>query len=308
MIKNIHCFGTSFTAGGGFEFNGNNELRCTELLSAYNGINEPKEQFNFSYPGRLEKLLNGVHVINHAKQGYGNELLYRKTFDIVNDPFFKTEETLFIFEFSWLGRKEFWLNDINDYIIANYRFEKDDKVKDCTLANSWHYDSLETVSKVEAHQNLFNSFFKETYNAWNMRDVLERNLSMFFSFVRENKLNFIVTSLPKIAIEKDIDYITKNNLNIKYRTKKEKWIPADGYFNEIEEIISVEDENNSWKIKYETGGVYHDFHGGFYFNELVAHLIKNKMIELGYFVGNNVDETTLYSTYIDKFKNHKNTI
>lgn len=305
MIKKIHCFGTSFTAGGGFEFECVGPRRRESIHKAYASINEEKKQYWFSYPGRLQRLLPNIDVKNYAKQGYGNERLYRKAFEIITSNFFNPEENLFIFEFSWLGRKEFWLNEFENHIIANYRFEENDKVDGgVALAESYHYDSYEKKNKLDEYQDLFNSFFKATYDAWNQREVVERNLGLFFSFLRENKVKFIVTAVPKICLEKDINYIKENNLNINYRIDDWNLPHRKHYTDEIEIVIG----QYGWKIDEETDGVWNDFHGGFYFNELVAHLIKNKMIELGHIVGDVVDENILYKTYKDKFDNHKNTI
>ena len=99
-IKYIHCFGTSHTAGGGFEFE---SIQKSELKNLYKECGEELKQFNFSWPGILQKYLNQtkIKVLNHAKSGFGNELIYRKVYDIVTSNDFNREENLFIFEFSF---------------------------------------------------------------------------------------------------------------------------------------------------------------------------------------------------------------
>ena len=63
MIKEIHCFGTSHTAGGGFEFF--NKENASKLKKTY--TERPFTQFNYSYPGQLQKLIgNGVKIFNHG--------------------------------------------------------------------------------------------------------------------------------------------------------------------------------------------------------------------------------------------------
>ena len=300
MIKNIYCFGTSYTAGGGFEFEGFGPKRNERIHKAYKSIKEEKKQFWFSYPGRLQRLLPNMNVINHAKQGYGNERLYRKTYEVINSFGFNPHENLFIFEFSWMGRKEFWLNEINDYIIANYGFNEDNKVNDCALAQSYHYDSFEMGKVVDNYHDMFLDFFKATYDSDNQRDLIERNISMFFSYLKDNQVKFIVTAQPVISTEKDMKYLHENNLMIRYRAQENN--RNHTYF--LEDVIS----HNPWKIDDETDGVWNDFHGGFYFNELVAHLIRNKMIDLKMIDGDIISEDELYSKFRQKFNEHKYTI
>ena len=125
-IKNVHCFGTSFTAGGGFEWETEDGDRRDSIEKMYGNVNIPKTQWDYSFPGRLQTLFKdnnqNIKVYNHGKQGYGNERVYRKVFDVILSKDFKKEENLFIIEFSWLNRREFFLNEINDYVICNYGF------------------------------------------------------------------------------------------------------------------------------------------------------------------------------------------
>ena len=117
MIKEIHCFGTSHTEGGGFEFF--NQNIASKLKKIY--TEQPFTQFNYSYPGQLQKLIgSGVKVFNHGKSGYGNERMYRIAYDLIMNNEDSLSEKLFIFEFSFLGRKEFYSNTLKDHFIVNY--------------------------------------------------------------------------------------------------------------------------------------------------------------------------------------------
>ena len=74
MIKKIYAFGTSHTAGGGFEFNTlTNNYRNPEV---YKKIIKSQNHYDFSYPNMLGKLLD-IKVENRAKQGYGYEKVSR---------------------------------------------------------------------------------------------------------------------------------------------------------------------------------------------------------------------------------------
>ena len=88
MIKYIHCFGTSYTAGGGYEFDGDSPFRNQDSEYIINLKKETKQkypneeqtQYNFSWQIQLQKLVdsNKIKVLNHFKTGYGNERIYRK--------------------------------------------------------------------------------------------------------------------------------------------------------------------------------------------------------------------------------------
>jgi hypothetical protein len=156
MIKYIHCLGTSFTAGGGFEFTGNNAKRSKILKQIYGNLDEELTQSNFSYPGQLQKLLSTVKVINHGKNGYGNDRMYRIVYDIINDNFNK-DEHLFLLEFSGLGRKEYWLNEINDYVILNYWIDWDTLTlkNKVDIANSYWYDTEDVTNILRLEEPFF---------------------------------------------------------------------------------------------------------------------------------------------------------
>jgi hypothetical protein len=59
----------------------------------------------------LQKLIGkGVKIFNQGKSGYGNERMYRIAYDLITKNIQSLSEKLFIFEFSFLGRKEFYSN------------------------------------------------------------------------------------------------------------------------------------------------------------------------------------------------------
>ena len=133
MIKEIHCFGTSFTEGAGFEWWKYEVVK--ETYRPY--IDEyPKEEttFPFSWPGQLKKLLpKDIKVSNHAKCGWGNQRVYRKVMEIVNQPNFKPKEHLFLIEFSEASRAEFWSVEKQKHFLINYN------VKDSTFLDRGEY-------------------------------------------------------------------------------------------------------------------------------------------------------------------------
>ena len=95
MIKEIYTFGTSYTHGGGFEWNSLSSDVNEKLETNYGHIDITKNQFDCSWPGFLQRYLgDDVTVTNFAKSGFGNELIYRKVFDLVTSSDFKKDECL----------------------------------------------------------------------------------------------------------------------------------------------------------------------------------------------------------------------
>ena len=64
MIEKIYAFGTSHTAGGGFEFNVSDRYRNNPNL--YKKIFDTEDHFDFSYPNILGRMIN-VEVVNFSQ-------------------------------------------------------------------------------------------------------------------------------------------------------------------------------------------------------------------------------------------------
>jgi hypothetical protein len=265
-IKYIHSFGTSYTAGGGFEFESLSEYRRDFLKSMYGHLDENFTQYTFSYPGQLQKLLGkDIKVFNHGKNGYGNELLYRKVYDIVTGYKFNPSENVFLIELSALGRKEFWLNEINDYVIVNYKIDWDSNkyVEITGIASSYWYDSAELESLLETYYDLFDSFFKKTYNLDNIVKQMWMNIEYLIAYLEKYNVNFYLMN-----DHLELENVEKNKINF-----------GDGtYFLESTDFIRFS-EKNKLTITDETNGRYIDGHNGYISNKIVAENVYNKLID-----------------------------
>lgn len=264
-IKYIHCFGTSYTAGGGFEFESPNIQRTSFLKKTYGALNEKLTQFNFSYPGRLQKIIkhknSNIVVKNHGKQGYGNSRMFRKLYEIVNEYDFNKDEHIFLLEFSDFGRKEFWFNELESFIIFNYEVDWDSgRVKKSNgCAKSWYYDSEFITKKLENLEPYFLDFLDKTFKL----DVELKNFEMenefFISFLDNKNLNYYFTQPPtNYNSSKSILFGDNINFNKVY---------GCGHF-------CIE---NKFTITDETPFGWVDSHNGFIGNELVAKVIFNKL-------------------------------
>lgn len=263
-IKYINCFGTSFTAGGGFEFDGQSIERQILLNNFYSELEEQLTQFNFSYPGQLSKLLNDdIQVINYAKNGYGNDRMFRQIYEIVSNPDFNKDEHIFIIEYAGLGRKEFWFNPIKDYIVSNYWFDWDTStLKDeVNLANSYCYDTIHMTHYLEEYEPMFLEFFQHTLNLEKEHKLLFQNIEFFSSYLKQHQLNyFYVTDVFD-------NHIGKN------------FIFGDGEYFKTSTDFNKFSSFNNLSIKDETDGMYSDLHNGYLANKIIGLTIYNSLIE-----------------------------
>lgn len=267
-IKNIYCFGTSYTAGGGFEFH-----KDSKLIGLYKHLGIPLKQYNFSWPGLLQDTIgNNIIVHNLAKSGYGNERIYRKTIDVIQERQGQVDDSLFIFEFSGLGRKEYFFNELNDYVICNYNF--DDTTNNASMhgiANDYFYDSIQTKKTLADNENMFKTFMEKTINFENQHIIYERNLLLFISFLELNNVNYLINGNlffnPKL-----------NNVIPNFSQKILKFLDSTGKYGDFVRYF------NSFKLTLEdeTQGVIKDGHCGYVGNKIISQMIYNQLIDFGY--------------------------
>lgn len=281
-IKYIHCFGTSHTAGGGFEFNSNNEERNFLLNKYYSIENEEKTQYNFSYPGQLQKMIgNDIKVLNHAKQGYGDDRIQRILYSIVQEFNFNKDEHIFIIEFSGSGRQEIFVNELNKYLTINYEPENFDsnsdirsiKTKLAGMAFSYFYDTIDEYNYINQHTPFFKKFVEDYLNYKNEMFKISMMSDMLLTFLEKNNLNTFYTNKPflmKTEITRD-EYGRRGIIEF----------GDDVYFKKSNSILEFAGKNKMC-ITDETNGCYGDLHNSFKCNKLVAHIIYNKLIETNY--------------------------
>lgn len=269
-IKYINCFGTSYTAGGGFEFDG----RKTPDNNVYDGLETPLTQFNFSYPGQLKKILNtDIEVINYAKNGYGNDRTFRQVYNIVNNPDFNKDEHIFIIEYAGLGRTEYWFNPIKDYIICNFWFDWDTgKLKDdVNLASSYAYDTDEMETNLKKYKTMFLEFFQHTLDLQTEHNLLFQNIEFFSSYLKQHELNyFYVTDVFDTNIGKNFTF-------------------GDGEYFKQSTDFNKFTTFNKLSINEETNGNDGDLHNGYISNKIVAMTIYNKLVDLALLTLKKVD-------------------
>ena len=265
--KRFHFFGTSHTAGGGFEFHCKPKAKI-----AYKRFNLPMNEHSFSYAGCLERLLGSEYeVINHAKCGYGNELLYRKVFEVIENPNFNKDNDILFLEFSDVGRKEFWNNKLNDFVIFNYSFENKNHL---SIANKYWYDSTETVKHLKDDGDFYLKYADLCMQVDIQIELVQRNCIMLVNFLQNNNINFYITNdFPIIKYSQEPFLNIKNHL-LEYEFPTRKGNKKSNNFVQLTEP--------HYHITAETNNFYHDTHQGYFVNKNVAKMIYNRLIDDGY--------------------------
>jgi hypothetical protein len=260
MIKEIHCFGTSHTEGGGFEFM--HKIRNVELKKFYK--EEPLTKENYSWPGQLQKLIgNNIKVYNHAKSGYGNERMYRLAYDVLNNGT-PNDEKLLLLEFSLVGRKEYYSKSINDYFIANYSFNEDGYIQNLDMAQTYFVSSYKNVEKLL--KPLVYDFMSETIDFDIQEKTMKMNNEFFIDYLFHNNINFLLTSPPYFLQPRfDNDKKIKNNL-----------IEFEEFIYDLYHFV----DKNKLRIRDETNDVILDGHSGLEGNKKIAKIIFDKINNL----------------------------
>lgn len=269
MIKKIYTFGTSFTHGGGFEWDCLSSDVNDKLKKNYSHIDIPKNQFDFSWPGFLQRYLGkDVEVINLAKSGFGNELIYRKVFDLVTSSDFKKDECLFLIEFSFMMRKEVFIKELDDYIICNYHFRDNNTVCDTHgLGLRYYYDSDETMEVFDKNRQLIWDYMNVTMTEDNIIKELNRNMFYILSLLDKLGINYLTTSSP--LLRQELIELTNYNEDNKIYYQKD---------NNVTEYLEDYIRDNKLSISDETDGKYDDWHGGLVGNREVAKQVYNQLI------------------------------
>lgn len=260
-IKTISCHGTSYTEGGGFEWD--IKGKTEKLQSVYSEL--PKTQFNYSWPGQLQKLVK-AKVTNYGKSGYGNEKIYRDVHDIFTNPSINNKNHLFLIEISQIGRTELFINQINDYCVINYDVLKDKSYHFQGAANEYFRDSYEIQKILEEKSPFFEEYISETKNLKNNLKIIERNFDFFISFLEYNDLNYCLVNTPIILFNKKPD----NYRIITYPSGNNKRVLTD-FVDYIEE--------NKLTIKDDTNGNVDDPHFGLEGNKSIANIIYKQITQ-----------------------------
>lgn len=272
-IKYINCFGTSFTAGGGFEFDGTINIRKDFLKLFYDNLGEEKTQFNFSYPGQIQRLNSKIKVNNYAKSGYGNDRMMRLVYDIISTPNFNVSEHIFLLEFGGIGRKEFWYEPFNDFIIMNYWIDWETQTPKprVDLANSYCYDSFDIETKLKSEESLFLEHYLKTFNLNNEIKKYQQDIDFFIAYLKSKNINYFIVNADE------------------HQSDQNCFTYGDGVIFKKSNDFTKFTHLNNLEIDAETNYTYNDKHNGYVSNKIVGQTIYNTLIDRGYLDFDKID-------------------
>jgi len=264
-INKIYCFGTSFTAGGGYYF-GSKDME-NHYSNYYNSLNEyPKTMFNYSYPGQLTKLFNNVEIKNLGKCGYGDDRTSRLIFDIVENPNSYIDDTLFIIELSYLGREELYSNKFKSFMVHNYSIDDNLTYNDSSLAINHKYDDTLDIRFLNHLTKLVNEYNREFWNYENVHKTHNKNNIFLINYLLRNNLNFLIIEGTPNSIIKEL---LPNHYLVDFSPKMEN---HDRY--SMNHFI----EDNKLKISDVSNGEIEDYHASLEGNKLIASKIYQHLI------------------------------
>lgn len=286
-IKEIYCMGSSFTAGGGFEFE--HKIMFTSFRDLYSSIGEETTLFNFSYPGQLQKLIDDdVIVHNFGKQGFGNHRTERIVYSLINSSKFDKDKTLFLIEFTALGRDEIFSKHLNDFIVCNYSTKNNTDFVYSGISK----DYFSQTKKEKKFLSNYDELFKTIVENFKVVDIevekVCREMDFFLTYLESKSINYLLTCNPIPVLE---------NYN------KEKTIEfGDGLYFKKSRCFPSFSFKNKLTISEETNKLVEDGHCGFKANKIVANVVYNKLIELGYIDGYRKEINWKYYKKLNIFK------
>lgn len=277
MIKKIYCFGTSHTKGAGFHL--------PQAKSIYKNVVKYPSMETCSWPGILKTFIDDIEINNFAEHGSGNERMYRLVFDLISDPNFKKEESLLLLEMSSLGRKEYYSNTINDYVICNY-VPTHPPGSNFDVVWKYYQSDILVPNKVK---NIYSDFLVETVNFDDLLKKLQMNLLFFINFLDSNNIKYEFINFDDLFSPNQ-----RNSFDIKLKTVK--------YNIEGEDTLCFYD-NSKFLFEHETNGMIDDLHQGYFANQIGASTIYNHLITKQYISGDLKEIKSSYSDFLEFKKN-----
>lgn len=277
MIKKIYCFGTSHTKGAGFHL--------PQAKSIYKNVVKYPSMETCSWPGILKTYIDNIEIDNFAEHGSGNERMYRLVFDLISDPNFKKEESLLLLEMSSLGRKEYYSNTINDYVICNY-VPTHPPGSNFDVVWKYYQSDILLPNKVK---NVYSDFLVETVNFDDLLQKLQMNLLFFINFLDSNNIKYEFINFDDLFSPNQ-----RNSFDIKLKTVK--------YNIEGEDTLCFYD-NSKFLFEHETNGMIDDLHQGYFANQIGASTIYNHLIKKQYIDGDLKEIKSSYSDFLEFKKN-----
>jgi len=255
-----------------------------------------------SWPGIFKTYLkNDIEVINLSECGAGNERIYRLVFDLISNPKFNKDETLFLIETSNLGRKEFYSNTVDDYVICNF---------DTNNLSADNFDVVKEYYKEEGNlpkdvKKKYRDFLIETAHFHSSLKRLQMNLLFFLNFLESYDINFELTLY-------DEEIFSPNQIK-SFLTKGSYIFDTNKKYSGIKYNFDGKNSNNWYNDGYggskkylfdkETQNIITDGHQGYWCNEIVAKTIYNHLIDKKWINGITKEIKSSHKDFLEFKKN-----
>jgi len=272
----LYVNGSSLTAGGGL---GNSDIK-EEYKKLYNL--EWTDEKNVTYPKYVADYF-GLKLIHKALCGSGAPRLVRETYEyIINEGIDKAKKTIFLLEITDpIHRVDVYCNQINDYVIANVRYD-----------NDYSYDSKISSIQIQRAVTKHGDIYESEYFEGKISDEIKDYLNKYHNPVAYTEKYYgEVAGLLSFMKQLDLtffymfnEHTLKNVVSFFYNDIKNHEIRIDGH-NCINQFAGI----NKLTIKDELNGASSDLHPGYFGNKQFSEklipalekLLKPKVIAFG---------------------------
>lgn len=186
---------------------------------------------------------------------------------------------------SSLGRKEYYSNTINDYVICNY-VPTHPPGSNFDVVWKYYQSDILLPNKVK---NVYSDFLVETVNFDDLLQKLQMNLLFFINFLDSNNIKYEFINFDDLFSPNQ-----RNSFDIKLKTVK--------YNIEGEDTLCFYD-NSKFLFEHETNGMIDDLHQGYFANQIGASTIYNHLIKKQYIDGDLKEIKSSYSDFLEFKKN-----
>jgi hypothetical protein len=267
--ETLYVNGSSLTAGGGL---GSNDIK-DEYKRLYNL--EWENEKDVTYPKYVADYFN-LKLVHKALSGSGAPRLVREVYDyIIEVGIEEARKTMFLLEITDpIHRVDLYCNEIDDYIIANVRYDDDNyelstkissiQIQHITTKDGRYFDYKFFEGKIE---NEIKEFLEKYHNPIAYTEKYYGEVAGLLSFLKENDITFFYMFN---------EHTLKTHLNYFYKKFDEYELRVQEH-NCINQFSGI----NKLTIKDELNGFSSDVHPGYYgnlkFSEILIEKIKTKL-------------------------------
>jgi hypothetical protein len=262
--ETLYVNGSSLTAGGGL---GSNDIK-DEYKRLYNL--EWENEKDVTYPKYVADYFN-LKLVHKALSGSGAPRLVREVYDyIIEVGIEEARKTMFLLEITDpIHRVDLYCNEIDDYIIANVRYDDDNyelstkissiQIQHITTKDGRYFDYKFFEGKIE---NEIKEFLEKYHNPIAYTEKYYGEVAGLLSFLKEND---IINEETKEIILKTFEvkpiptYDHSNNKILEHCKKLKIWFTTQGFIKEGKypnvtqySIVSIQTEVRNLEKLYDS--------------------------------------------------------